>query len=122
MRASVGIALVAMVIGTNAFAQDQNGAPPPGTGRGAAGFMQACGSDAQSLCPMAQTPKDMHMCIRKNRQKISPPCSSFLAQRRAERLQQMESQPAQQPPGQPAAPPNQYGPAQPAGQAPPPPG
>jgi len=117
MRESVGILLVALMIGTGALAQD-NQASTGGSG-GAGGFKQACGSDAQSLCSSAQTPKDIRKCIRQNRQKVSNTCSSFLAERRAERLQRKESQPYQQPPpGQPAMAPNQDTP----GQAAPPPG
>jgi hypothetical protein len=130
MKASTAVFFLgAVLMGSSALAQGYGeSGPPPG---GQNEFMQACGADVQALCPAAQTPKDRHMCIRDNLNKISGTCSSFVAERRMERTQGMQAQPgygAPQGPGQPSGPPGQAGypgagPAPPQGpDAGPPPG
>lgn len=93
----------------------QTGGPPPPMG---APLRQACGADIQSFCPMAQTPRDRNLCLRQYQDRISSTCSSFLAERRAQRMQRLQSQGAA--PGQPMMSPNQQMP--PGGPGGPPPG
>lgn len=142
MRVSVALLLGTLIFASSALAQDDQSGPPPapprGSGQEMSGppmggpFRQACGADIQNLCPTAQTPRDRNLCLRQNPDRISGTCSSFLAERRARRMQRMQSQGAaagqstmtpdeQMPPGGPGAPPpNQQGPGQgPPNQAPP---
>ena len=96
MKASLAAALLVFALGGNAYAQGQSPAAAPPMK-----FKQACSMDVQKLCASAQTPKDQKKCIRQNRAQLSPSCSSFLAARRAEKMQEKQQQgaaPAQTPP------------------------
>jgi hypothetical protein len=90
MKASLAAALLMFALGGSAFAQAPGSAPPPA--KPSMNFRQACSMDVQKLCVGAQTKRDQHKCIRQNRAQLSPGCSSFLAARRAEKMQEKQQQ------------------------------
>ena len=104
MKASFAAIALTVLLAVPAAAQTVT--PPAGPDSGApavtpvsGSFRQSCGADIQNLCPAAQTRKDQRQCIHQNRERISPTCGTFLAERRAQR-QQMRQQMMQQPAAQ----------------------
>jgi hypothetical protein len=83
MKASIfGVAgILALAIGGAACAQDEG--PPPGAMAPAMNFRQACGADAQTICPSATTMKDKRACLKANLDKASADCNTFMANRKA---------------------------------------
>jgi hypothetical protein len=95
---SFGLAgIFALAIGGAAYAQDQG--PPPDASVPAMSFRQACGADAQTICPSAQTMKDKRVCLKANLDKASADCNTFLANNKAMRQDKMQDQMQGPPPG-----------------------
>jgi hypothetical protein len=84
MKTMTTAVVLVIALGGSAYAQGTLGPSPVGN------FNRACGTDVQSFCPAAQTPKDRHQCVRSNKDKLSDSCKTFLADRRAQR-QQMQA-------------------------------
>jgi len=92
MKISIVAALLVLGITGSASALAQGAMAPPASGAAPmAKFKDVCGADMQRLCATAQTRKDQHKCIKQNMAQLSPGCSSFLAEKRAQH-QQMKQQ------------------------------
>jgi len=84
--------ILALAIGGAVYAQDQ-GPPPPDATAPAMNFRQACGADAQALCPTAKSVKDKRACLKANLDKASADCNTFMANNKAMRQDKMQGPP-----------------------------
>jgi hypothetical protein len=88
MKMSFAATFLVLTMGGAVAAHAQGAMTPAVTGN----FKEACSADVQRLCASAQTRKDQHKCIRQNRAQLSPGCSTFLAEKRAQHQQMKQQQ------------------------------